>query len=86
MVQDLLFTAPFTFLSVMAIIAMVMDALIVNSSRITFIFSAITLLISGILGISTFVLSGIGGQSKPLREAGVLHVEAAEGKCSNSHS
>ena len=26
------------------------------------------------------VLSGIGGQSKPLREAGVLHVEAAGGK------
>jgi hypothetical protein len=26
------------------------------------------------------VLSGIGGQSKPLREAGVLHVEAADGK------
>ena len=60
MVQDLLFTAPFTFLSVMAIIAMVLDALIVNSSRITFIFSAITLLISGILGISTFGLHGIG--------------------------
>jgi len=60
MVQDLLFTAPFTFLSVMAIIAMILDALIVNSSRITFIFSAITLLISGILGISTFGLHGIG--------------------------
>ncbi|GDX66276.1 NADH-quinone oxidoreductase subunit N [Chlorobiota bacterium] len=60
MVQDLLFTAPFTFLSVMAIIAMVLDALIVNSSRITFIFSAITLLFSGILGISTFGLHGIG--------------------------
>jgi len=60
MVQDLLFTAPFTFLSVMAIIVMVLDALIVNSSRITFIFSAITLLISGILGISTFGLHGIG--------------------------
>ena len=60
MVQDLLFTAPFTFLSVMAIIAMVLDALIVNSSRITFIFSAITLLIRGILGISTFGLHGIG--------------------------
>lgn len=60
MVQDLLFTAPFTFLSIMAIIAMVLDALIVNSSRITFIFSAITLLISGILGISTFGLHGIG--------------------------
>ena len=60
MVQDLLFTAPFTFLSVMAIIAMVLDALSVNSSRITFIFSAITLLISGILGISTFGLHGIG--------------------------
>jgi NADH-quinone oxidoreductase subunit N len=60
MVQDLLFTAPFTFLSVMAIIAMILDALIVNSSRITFIFSVITLLLSGILGISTFGLHGIG--------------------------
>ncbi len=26
------------------------------------------------------VLTGIGGQSKPLREAGVLHVDAADGK------
>ncbi len=31
-------------------------------------------------GLKEVVLSGIGGQSKPLREAGVLHVEAAEGK------
>ncbi len=26
------------------------------------------------------VLSGIGGKSKPLREAGVLHVDAGKGK------
>ena len=31
-------------------------------------------------GLKEVVLSGIGGQSKPLREAGVLHVEAADGK------
>jgi hypothetical protein len=31
-------------------------------------------------GLKEVVLSGIGGQSKPLREAGVLHVEAAGGK------
>ena len=28
-------------------------------------------------GLKEVVLSGIGGQSKPLREAGVLHVKAA---------
>ena len=42
MIQDLLLTAPFTFLSAMAIIAMVVDALIKNSARITFLFSVIT--------------------------------------------
>ena len=31
-------------------------------------------------GLKEVVLSGIGGQTKPLREAGVLHVEAADGK------
>ncbi len=31
-------------------------------------------------GLKEVVLSGIGGQSKPLREAGVLHVDAANGK------
>ena len=31
-------------------------------------------------GLKEVVLSGIGGQSKPLREAGVLHVDAAGGK------
>jgi hypothetical protein len=31
-------------------------------------------------GFKEVVLSGIGGQSKPLREAGVPHVEAAGGK------
>ncbi len=31
-------------------------------------------------GFKKVVLSSIGGQSKPLREAGVLHVEAAGGK------
>ena len=31
-------------------------------------------------GLKEVVLAGIGGQSKPLREAGVLHVEAAGGK------
>jgi len=35
MIQDLLLTAPFTFLSAMAIITMVVDALIKNSARIT---------------------------------------------------
>ena len=30
--------------------------------------------------LKVVVLSGIGGQSKPLREAGVLHVDAADGK------
>ncbi len=32
------------------------------------------------------VLSGIEGQSKPLREAGVLHVEAAGGKVNEENS
>jgi hypothetical protein len=31
-------------------------------------------------GLKVVVLTGIGGQSKPLREAGVLHVNAAGGK------
>ena len=31
-------------------------------------------------GLKEVVLSGIGGKSKPLREAGVLHVEAEGGK------
>ncbi len=31
-------------------------------------------------GLKEVVISGIGGQSNPLREAGVLHVEAADGK------
>ncbi len=31
-------------------------------------------------GLKIVVLTGIGGQSKPLREAGVLHVDAADGK------
>ncbi len=31
-------------------------------------------------GLKEVVLSGIGGQSIPLREAGVLHVDAADGK------
>ncbi len=31
-------------------------------------------------GLKEVVLSGIGGQSKPLREVGVLHVDAAGGK------
>ncbi len=31
-------------------------------------------------GLKVVVLTGIGGQSKPLREAGVLHVNAADGK------
>ncbi len=31
-------------------------------------------------GLKVVVLTGIGGQSKPLREAGVLHVDAANGK------
>jgi hypothetical protein len=31
-------------------------------------------------GLKEVVLSGIGGQSKPLREEGVLHVDAAGGK------
>ncbi len=31
-------------------------------------------------GLKVVVLTGIGGQSKPLREAGVLHVDAADGK------
>ena len=31
-------------------------------------------------GLKEVVLSGIGGQSKPLREAGVLHVDASDGK------
>ncbi len=31
-------------------------------------------------GLKEVVLSGIGGQSKPLREARVLHVDAADGK------
>jgi hypothetical protein len=31
-------------------------------------------------GLKVVVLSGIGGRSKPLREAGVLHVDAADGK------
>ena len=31
-------------------------------------------------GLKEVVLSGIGGQSKPLREAGVLHMDAADGK------
>ena len=31
-------------------------------------------------GLKEVVLSGIGGQSKPLREAGVLHVDACDGK------
>ena len=60
MVQDLLLTAPFTFLSAMAIIAMVLDALIKNSSRVTFLFSVITLIASGILAIGTFGMHGIG--------------------------
>ena len=33
-----------------------------------------------VLRLKEVVLSGIGGQSKPLREAGVLHVDAADGK------
>ncbi|MFM6956003.1 MAG: NADH-quinone oxidoreductase subunit N [Candidatus Kapaibacteriota bacterium] len=60
MIQDLLLTAPFTFLSAMAIIAMVVDALIKNSARITFLFSVITLIVSGILAIGTFGQHGIG--------------------------
>ena len=60
MIQDLLLTAPFTFLSAMAIIAMVVDALIKNSARITFLFSVITLIVSGILAIATFGQHGIG--------------------------
>ncbi len=31
-------------------------------------------------GLREVVLSGIGGKSKPLREAGVLHVDAGKGK------
>ena len=31
-------------------------------------------------GLKEVVLSGIGGKSKPLRETGVLHVEAEGGK------
>jgi NADH-quinone oxidoreductase subunit N len=60
MVQDLLLTAPFTFLSLMAILAMVIDALISNSSRITFIFSSAVLLITSVLAIATFGNSGVG--------------------------
>jgi hypothetical protein len=31
-------------------------------------------------GLKVVILTGIGGQSKPLREARVLHVDAADGK------
>jgi hypothetical protein len=31
-------------------------------------------------GLKEVVLTGIGGKSKPLREAGVLHVSAGDGK------
>ena len=37
-------------------------------------------------GLKEVVLTGIGGKSEPLREAGVLHVSAGEGAAGAKHS
>ena len=53
MLQDFLLSAPITFLSVMATVLMVVDALIKKSSKITFTISWLTLAITGVIAAVT---------------------------------
>lgn len=58
MEQDFLLSAPITFLSIMATILMVVDALIKKSSKITFTLSWLTLGITGVLAAWTLKHNG----------------------------
>lgn len=58
MQQDFLFSAPITFLSIMATVLMVVDALIKKSSKITFTISWLTLGITAVMAAWTLKHSG----------------------------